>query len=88
MILQPEIRCVEFVDELTDWMEGDLGEQRRELLEEHLTICPECTRYIDQMRAALTTLRTIDETPALPGVGATVLEALRQRRSDEQRSGE
>ena len=80
MILQPEIRCVEFVDELTDWMEGDLGEQRRELLEEHLTICPECTRYVEQMRAALTTLRTIDASTALPGVDATVLDALRQRR--------
>ena len=51
-MLQPEVRCVEFVDEVTEWMEGGLTDDQRLLLEEHLAICPHCTRYLDQLRAA------------------------------------
>ena len=34
-MLQPEVRCVEFVDEVTEWMEGGLTDDERLLLEEH-----------------------------------------------------
>ncbi len=50
---QPEVRCVEFVASVTDWMEGKLGERRRLALEEHLVICPWCTDYLAQLRAAM-----------------------------------
>ena len=59
-MLQPEVRCVEFVDEVTEWMEGGLTDDERLLLEEHLSICPHCTRYLDQLRAALALLHEAD----------------------------
>jgi len=60
-MLQPEVRCVEFVDEVTEWMEGGLSDDQRLLLEEHLSICPHCTRYLDQLRAALALLHDADK---------------------------
>ena len=60
-MLQPEVRCVEFVDEVTEWMEGGLTDDERLLLEEHLSICPHCTRYLDQLRAALVLLHDADD---------------------------
>jgi anti-sigma factor RsiW len=60
-MLQPEVRCIEFVDEVTEWMEGGLTDDHRLLLEEHLSICPHCTRYLDQLRAALALLHDADE---------------------------
>ena len=65
MIGQPEVRCVEFVAEVTAWMEGALTADERSLIEEHLSICPHCVRYVDQIRAALAALR-ISAPPATP----------------------
>ncbi len=60
-MLQPEVRCVEFVDDVTEWMEGGLTDDERLLLEEHLSICPNCTRYLDQLRGALAILHDADQ---------------------------
>ncbi|HEX4983106.1 MAG TPA: zf-HC2 domain-containing protein [Ilumatobacteraceae bacterium] len=65
-MLQPEVRCIEFVEEVTEWMEGGLTDDERLLLEEHLSICPHCTRYLDQLRTALTLLHDADETLSEP----------------------
>ncbi len=48
---QPDMRCVEFVESVTDWMEGALDDDAMLLLEEHLVICPHCTEYLIQLRA-------------------------------------
>jgi anti-sigma factor RsiW len=79
VIVQPEVRCVEFVDDLTEWMEGGLTREERAGLEEHLTICPDCTRYLDQMRATITTLRLFEDDGVPPALHAAVLTALRDR---------
>ncbi len=80
MIVQPEVRCVEFVDELTDWMEGALPDEQRSLIEEHLSICPHCTRYLDQMRAALGALPAVETADPLGVLRDAVLTELRERR--------
>lgn len=51
-MIQEEIRCIEMVDVVTDWMEGALDDDTRVAVEEHLAICPDCTAYLDQLRTA------------------------------------
>lgn len=51
---QEEIRCVEMVEVVTDWMEGTLDDGTRVAVEEHLAICPDCIAYLDQLRTAAT----------------------------------
>ena len=78
---QPEIRCVEFVESVTEWMEGALPDDERLLLEEHLVICPHCTEYVAQLRLTATVLRgrpTSDAPP--PTARAALLDAFRARR--------
>ena len=48
---QEEIRCIEMVEVVTDWMEGALDDAARTAVEEHLAICPDCVAYLDQLRA-------------------------------------
>ena len=82
MIVQPEVRCVQVVDhQLTEWMEGALSADERSLIEEHLSICPHCTRYLDQMRTALDVLRRSEPAGARAMLRGAVLVALRERRS-------
>ena len=80
---QPEIRCVEFVESVTDWMEGALADDERLMLEEHLVICPHCTEYVAQLRLAATVLRggRAAEAPP-PTARAALLDAFRARRRD------
>ena len=49
-MIQEEIRCVEMVEVVTEWMEGALDDDTRAAVEEHLAICPDCTAYLDQLR--------------------------------------
>jgi len=51
---QEEIRCIEMVEVVTDWMEGALDETTGVAVEEHLAICPDCIAYLDQLRTAAT----------------------------------
>jgi hypothetical protein len=66
-VQSPTIRCDEFVELVTDWMEGGLSEPVRTEIEEHLLICPPCVVYVKQIRAAVDALRTAerDERPVL-----------------------
>ena len=80
MIVQPEVRCVEFVDRLTEWMEGALSVDERSLIEEHLAICPHCSLYLDQMRTALHVIRGAERAGGGAVLRDAVLAALRERR--------
>ena len=77
---QPEIRCVEFVESVTDWMEGALSDEDRLAVEEHLVICPHCTEYLVQLRLTASVLgaQPVTEAPS-PGARAALLDAFRRR---------
>jgi anti-sigma factor RsiW len=81
---QPPVRCVEFVESVTDWMEGALSDDERLAVEEHLAICPHCTEYVGQLRLSTAVLRKVDEAmPGAappPGVRASLLAAFRRER--------
>jgi anti-sigma factor RsiW len=81
---QPPVRCVEFVESVTDWMEGALGDDERLTLEEHLAICPHCTEYLGQLRLSAAVLREVDErmlsAAPPPEARAALLDAFRRER--------
>ena len=79
---QPPVRCVEFVELVTDWSEGALDENIRAEVEEHINICPPCAEYVEQMRMAVRLLRGVEqEAPPAPA-RAALLAAFRERRND------
>jgi anti-sigma factor RsiW len=59
----PRVRCVEFVELVTDWSEGALDDDVRVEVEEHISLCPDCLAYLDQLRA---TSRLVHDLPAEP----------------------
>ncbi len=44
------LTCQEFVELVTDYLEGVLDEQTRTRFEEHLAICQGCETYLNQMK--------------------------------------
>jgi anti-sigma factor RsiW len=88
-VRQPEVRCIEFVEQVTEWLDGGLRDDERLLFEEHLAYCSPCEQYVAQFRQTLALLRaasgdgapgvTGDASPE-PSVREALLSAFRQRR--------
>ena len=72
---RPPLACREFVELVTDHLEGSLSRRDDRRFARHLAACGDCTRYLDQMRATLrlTGRLTVDDVP--PEGRAALLEA-------------
>ena len=55
-----DIRCIDLVDLVTDYLEGVVDEERRTTIEAHLRLCEPCATYVEQMRA---TMRNLGHVP-------------------------
>jgi anti-sigma factor RsiW len=59
------VPCIEFVELVTDYLEGVLPARERRAFEHHLTLCDGCVSYLEQMRETLriTGSLKIDDVP-------------------------
>jgi anti-sigma factor RsiW len=48
-----EITCAEFVEVVTDYLEGALDRRARRSFEAHIAACDGCDAYLDQIRATM-----------------------------------
>jgi anti-sigma factor RsiW len=72
--------CVEFVEVVTDYLEGAMDARDRARLEAHLGACDGCERYLAQIRTTieLTGRLSTDDVDALgPAARAELLTAFR-----------
>ena len=44
------LECIDLVEMVTDYLEGALDQDRREMVEAHLRTCDGCKVYMEQMR--------------------------------------
>jgi anti-sigma factor RsiW len=44
------VTCQEFVSFVMAWLDGELTAGERASFDEHLAVCPDCVRYLDQYR--------------------------------------
>ena len=56
-----DLLCVEFVEVVTDYLEGAMPAAERARLERHLRGCAGCTRYLDQIRTTITLVGRLTE---------------------------
>ena len=54
-----DIACIELVEMLTDYLEGALPPDEVAAVDQHLTGCEPCLRYLRQMRATGVALRLL-----------------------------
>src|SRR5215471_6579304 len=62
IVTQPELTCKELTELITDYLEEHLSHADRIRFEQHLSVCPGCVAYVDQMRV---TIRVIGSRPPL-----------------------
>ncbi|HEY7076202.1 MAG TPA: zf-HC2 domain-containing protein [Solirubrobacteraceae bacterium] len=66
--------CIEVVELVSDYLDGELDPETRRRVEEHLALCPPCRVYVEQVRE---TVRALGRLPAdgLPEHAVVELEA-------------
>jgi anti-sigma factor RsiW len=54
-----DLTCQELVELVTDYLDGALDEETAERFEQHVTLCPGCWTYLDQMKETASVLGEI-----------------------------
>ena len=75
--MENELSCQEFVELVTDYLEGVLPAGDRARFEAHLAICPGCNRYFDQMRLTIAAVGQLTEESIEPAARAELLQIFR-----------
>ena len=78
------LACREFVELVTDYLEGALPPEEVARIEHHLAGCDGCTEYLEQMRATIRTLAVTTQEPQLdPDSRERLLTMFRELRGSE-----
>jgi anti-sigma factor (TIGR02949 family) len=48
-----DLQCVELVDSLTEYLDGEVSQDRRRRIEEHLATCEGCRAALDQFQTVI-----------------------------------
>jgi predicted anti-sigma-YlaC factor YlaD len=59
--------CQQVVELLSDYLDGVLGESLQADVDAHLTGCPECVLFLEQLQTTLALLGTLPTPDQLPG---------------------
>jgi len=77
-----QLSCQEIVELVTDYLEGTLSHKERKAFEEHLSGCPHCTNYLDQMRQTIKMTGRLTEEALEPELRSRILDAFRDFRRE------
>jgi anti-sigma factor RsiW len=68
------IPCIEVVELVSDYLDGNLDPETRERVAAHLELCPPCVTYVEQVRQTVAALGSLPDD-ALPAGAVTKLES-------------
>ena len=71
-----KITCKSFLEELTDYVDDELGQELRITLEAHLAKCPNCWVTLDETRRTVEISRSVECHPLPDEVHQRLLDAL------------
>ncbi len=72
------LTCKEFVELVTDYLEGAMPPDETRRFEEHLALCPGCHIYLDQMRQTIRVVGALPEESIPPAAQDELLSAFRE----------
>jgi anti-sigma factor RsiW len=48
-----DMRCIEFVELITDYLQGEVGDEQRSRMEHHLEGCAGCRAAVEQIKTVI-----------------------------------
>ena len=83
-LLGKDLVCRQAVELVTAYLEGDLSWRQRRRFEAHLRACPNCSAYLEQMRATIASAGRIDPETLDPEVRDELVELFRRQHRRER----
>jgi anti-sigma factor RsiW len=77
-----DLVCRQAVELVTDYLEGTLSGRDRRRFERHLRGCPNCSAYLEQIRATIRATGTIEADDLTPEAQDDLTELYRRWRSE------
>jgi anti-sigma factor RsiW len=74
-----DLACKEFIELVTEYLEGTMSPAGRARVDLHLAGCPFCTTYLEQMRQTIATLGRLPESEVDPKALDALMDAFRTR---------
>jgi anti-sigma factor RsiW len=82
-----ELRCQAMVELMTDYLEGALSPTDRLRFERHISGCPNCRAYLEQIRLTIRLVGAAGEHDLDPLARAELLEAFKDWNREPPSSG-
>jgi anti-sigma factor RsiW len=71
------LTCREMVELVTEYLEGAMSPREQAMFEAHLSVCPGCTAYMEQMRQTIKLVGALTEESIDPQARDDLLRAFR-----------
>lgn len=71
------LTCAQFVEIISDYIEGALPSADKTRVEEHLALCPGCVYYLDQLETTIRLTGRLRPEDVSDDAAATLLDAFR-----------
>jgi len=71
------LTCREMVELVTEYLEGAMSPREMAIFEAHLSVCPGCTAYFEQMRQTIRMAGRLTEESIAPQVRDELLQVFR-----------
>jgi len=81
-IVSRDLVCREAVALVTDYLDGVLTRRQRRRFEAHLRACPNCTRYLEQIRLTIDSVGHVEPDELDPEVKDDLIELYRRFQQD------
>ena len=78
-----DLACRQVVELVTDYLDGALSRSDRKRFQAHLRGCPNCTNYLEQMRATIRATGTLHPDDLTPEVRDEFTRLFRTWRSED-----
>jgi anti-sigma factor RsiW len=82
VIGRADLSCRELVELVTDYVEGTLDRRTRSRFERHISGCPHCTAYLEQIRETVRLTGMLREDQLEPQARDELLAAFRTWKAD------
>lgn len=84
MSARAALTCLEMVELVTGYVEGTLVEDERHRFDAHVSHCPDCLTYVEQMRLTIDALGSVPPVSISAGAERALLRAFRDWTREER----
>lgn len=73
------LTCKQFLEELADYLDGEIAEEVRRELDGHLAECPNCWVIVDTTKKTLRIYKGMEPRPLSPQLHERLMKALQRK---------